>query len=813
MSTLYLLNYNNYYNRIVKREPMLSGYQTYLSRWLDETTDVNGNSSVVQNVNFIDGDFVDTQQVVNWLGDIPDYVLVVEGSQGIASRWFVVNAEKTRGGQLLLTLHRDLVADYLDNLLSDQTAIFVEKAILPPSNDLIFNSEDMSFNRIKTRETLLKDDTQCPWIVLYVARKNGEGAVTTFDSSFSMDAPYLVPTEDEYQDLRQYSNSAAGIYDTPFSTIITLNEALNGKTERSIITLNSQYTTPTQSYTSLGVTTGAALESNALSIVKPLSQNMLTAAEGLATAYISNIKPDIWQLIRQYKDKIIRHTPTGETTPHYYRVATYDERIDIVPVRTYTGALEQSLSPLKSAYTNPNQVTFGNLASSSITVYYQAAHIGVKLIEVPAPTDGNKYTINISDNRYHLHDAPYDMLCMPLSDSLLIRNSQTTPFQIIQSNAALNLNLANQLIADYSGAGLLYDAQILPYCPILTRQISTDSAGNIVYDINDVNSDAYSVLKAPDGILAVGYVLHATHSSFATTVDLEAPIVVTDYKVDNECDMYRLNAPNYSSSFEFSAAMNDGVSTINVKCTYKPFNPYIKLYPDFKRLYGNDYNDARGLICGGDFSLPLLTDQWKTYELSNKNYQAAFDRQIQNIEVNNSVQKEREIWSVASGVLSAGVQGATSGGLAAGPVGAMIGGVFGAGASIAGGIRDIQLNDKLRQETIDYAKDQFGYQLGNIKALPQTLTHTSAYNIDNKYFPFLEFYTCTQQEKTALRLKIAYNGMTVMQIGTLKYYVDNYDGAVGTMYFKGKLIRLHNFTGDYHILNAIAEEIYKGVFI
>lgn len=818
MSTLYLLKYNNYYNRIVKKSTSLSDYQSYLVKYAGLNIDPNGARNVIQNVNFVDGDFVDTQQVVNWAGDIPDYILVVN-DQFIVSRWFVVNAEKTRGGQLTLALHRDLVADFYDNLMDEQTAIFVEKAILPSSNNLIFNSEDMSFNRIKTRETLLKDDTQCPWIVLYGSRTNGEGSPTTFTATAKTQYPFIEITEEEYNTLYAHAERPnepiKEIYNSPFKTQINLLEALNGNAAATAIVLNSENAAPVQTQISFAMTSGASLKTDALNIVAGIYSQMLASATNLAEAYVNGIMPEFYAAIVKNQGKFLKYTPPGGTTSKYYQIKIfYQGDLDIV-VQNYTGAMETNLAPLKYAFTNPNEVVFGTtILNSNIQVEYTALYLRYRLEEVSAPTtqgDGDK--LYISSARYHLIDAPYDMFCLPLSDSLFIKNSKRAGFTQVKSNLFLNLSLANQLIADYSGVGQIYDAQILPYCPIKGHLITEDEDGNLIYDINDDSVNSYSTIEASGTMTPIGYVLHATQSSFAINIALEEPIVVTDYKIENECDMYRLTAPNYSSSFEFSAAKNGGISTLNVKCTYKPFNPYIKVYPDFKRLYGNDYNDARGLICGGDFSLPTLTDQWKTYELSHKNYQAAFDRQIQNLEINNSVQKEREAWNVAGGVISAGVQGATSGGLVAGPLGAIVAGGFGAGASLVGGIRDIQLNDRLRQETIEYSRDQFGYQLGNIKALPQTLTQTSAYNIDNKYFPFIEYYTCTAEEKEALRRKIQYNGMTVMQIGTMAYYVNNYTGASGTMYFKGKLIRLNNFTGDYHILNAIAEEIYKGVFI
>ena len=205
----------------------------------------------------------------------------------------------------------------------------------------------------------------------------------------------------------------------------------------------------------------------------------------------------------------------------------------------------------------------------------------------------------------------------------------------------------------------------------------------------------------------------------------------------------------------------------------------------------------------------MTTSAWETYQLNNKNYQNSFDRQVQNLEVNNAVQREREIWNMASGVVGSTASNATSGAMIGGPAGALIGGAVGAGSSIFGGLRDLQLNDTLRHEAIDYTKDQFGYQLGNIKALPMSLSKVSAFNVDNKYFPFLEYYTCSEIEKEALKEKLKYNGMTLMKIDKLI----NYQITGEPTYMKGQLIRLETIQEDFHVINGIAEELNKGVFI
>lgn len=818
MTNLHLLNYNNYYNRIVKKESSLSDYQGYQVKYNGQATDPYGNTAIIVDVNFIPGNFVDAVQTVNWRGDIPNYVLVVD-DEVITSRWYVVGSRRTREGQLMLLLHRDLVVDFYPNLMSDRTSIFVEKATIPSSNDLIFNSEDMTFNQIKTKEILLKDDTKCPWIILYGARNNGGGQETTFESTFKTQYPSIEITEQQFNDLSTWATTTSmnqkSIYNLT-RTSIYVREAKNGQEEATLIYASTQ-NAPAQTTTTYALATGATLRSNALSIVDHYYDSILAQLEELAPAYVNRsdrqLNRDFYNAIILNQNRVLKYTAPGETQAKYYQIKIVYQGSD-VPLfpNNYSGAILTTLNPLKQAFTYDGQVKFGN-NGENIAVQYNALLLQYNLVEIPEPiTQGDGDRVVITANRYHLLDAPYDMFCIPLSDDLFIKNSKIQDFVQTKSNLFLNLALANQLVADYAGVGQIYDAQILPYCPISDHLMSTDDAGNLIYDINDDSPNSYSLIQASDDAQTIGYVLHASRSSFAFNIDLEEPVVIVDYKLESECDLYRLNSPNYAGVFEFNAAKNGGITTFNVKCTYKPFNPYIKLYPDFGRLYGNDFNDARGLICNGDFSLPTLTDQWKTFELSNKNYQASFDRQIQNLELNNAVQRSRQKFEIAAGTVSAGVNGASTGAMAGGPMGAVAGGVIGSSTSLFGGILDYRYDEILRQEAIDYAQDQFGYQLGNIQALPQTLSRTSAYNIDNKYFPFLEYYTCSDVEKEALQNKIKFNGMTVMAIGTMKYYKENYTGA-DPMYFKGKLIRLEGFTGDFHILNAIAAEIYKGVFI
>ena len=287
-----------------------------------------------------------------------------------------------------------------------------------------------------------------------------------------------------------------------------------------------------------------------------------------------------------------------------------------------------------------------------------------------------------------------------------------------------------------------------------------------------------------------------------------------DIKVKNECDFERIVSPNFNGMFEFKKCrLTDGIHYINIDCTYKPFIPYIKLNPDFSGLYGQDWNDSTGLICGGDFSIPMMNDAFVNYELQNKNFQNIFNRQIENLDINQQIAKEQQQFQGIFGAITGGVGGAVGGALAgakAGPygaiAGAVAGGVGGTAAGIIGYNKDKDWLERAQGETRQYSIDQFNYQLGNIKAIPQSMTKSSPLSFNNKVWPILEFFSCTDREKEVLKNKLKYDGMTIMAVGTIADYL-----ATGG-YVKGKLIRLPELIDDFHVADAIYQEVDKGFY-
>ena len=788
MSTIYLLKYNNYYNRIVKKEDTLGAYLTQ-----DCLLDT------FENVNFVPADGVDTTLVVKHEGPNPDYLIVADGND-IESRWFVVESDIIRGGQYRLTLHRDVIVDSYDLVVN--APCFIEKATLSNDDPFIFNGENMTFNQIKQSETLLKDETQSAWVVGYIPKDAfPDGATVTGDAILDDSADITVAGIENWE-YYQYQN-------TDFNALIT-DYTTTGEVR---IKVSSSSATAPLKDVPFGVTKGgiAYLDtitpgagSPGYSVTVPYNQNDTIYA---AEKAIKNGCPQQWNtgvvkasILLKLKEYIGAHgvieisdfTSLNNKIIYDSNTQLYSRVILSKEIKNQTVRINSSTIPNLYTYldekvtkeVSADGMTFTIEGAANVNTYktefsYEAYRITLE--QIPQQVTA---TISKPAARYHLEDQPYDMFAIPYSDDLEIYKNGT---KLFNANKSIAVNIATQITAA-TGSANVYDVQLLPYCPVRYCILADGT-----FDVKTAKVD-YVQDKNKNNI---GIILWATTSSF--TVNINKEITSTNPKIENMTDRWRLCSPNFNGQFEFSVAMNGGVDYFNVDCTYKPFNPYIHVNPNFKKMYGQDFNDARGLICAGDFSLPQVTNAWADYQLNNKNYENIFNREIQNLQVQQKAQRIGDIVSTFGGIA-----GGAAGGALAGVGGAIAGGLI----SAAGGAADIAINEKLRAEAMDYKRDMFGMQMGNIQALPSNITKTTAFTYNNTIFPILEHYTCTDEEKTALTNKLKYNGMTVGRIGKISDYLAN----ANDQYIKGRIIRIEGVSDDFHYYKAISDEIYKGAF-
>ena len=784
--TLILLNYNNYYNRIIKRHSTLAEYIK------DGAKQVAAMPSVAFNPN----DGVTTTQITNIPFDIvPDYALLLDDDNEIISRWYILEADRTRAGQYKIDLLRDLIADSYEEIIT--APMFVEKAMLTRNDPRIFNNEAMTFNQIKTSETLLKDATNVPWIVGYIARNTANTEISVPEETALVD--YELSSLDAYQYYQYtYENPYKMSYYDFTAKMYIRSTGINppllqvgwdawGYPKMPVLEVSDEefQFQPSGTYCSRTPKSGYRI-ANVFNIpINVLNQVLdhTSNQDWITPSYSMSNLPFSPLDLSGEEGKIIK-VGSDYYRIKYHQVITDRELVTVDNNISY-GLMFQEVADkcdkLKDDdYINP---------VGAIEYTCNASYFTYELINL------STFSVLVNSNRNKLSDAPYDAFAIPYGNVKLKGLSET-----VTVNPYVSMRVAQSICTTLEKQ--LYDLQILPFCPI-----SSDNGVNMTGKVE--HRDYEWVKNQSENKGSILFWLNTSSFSVNIPISINVPENAIEFKIANECDKYRIVSPTYSGEFEFSATKNNGVSNFSAYCTYKPYNPFIKIVPNFKNLYGQEYLDGRGCICQGDFSLPQIIDAWVQYQISNKNFLNAFNRQVENMEVNNSIQRELEKWQVASGAITGAASGAVAGGIAGGPWAAVAGGVVGGTASLIGGIKDIQFAEKLRSEALDYTKDQFGYQLGNIKALPYSLANIGAQTIISKYFPMLEFYTCTTVEKNALRDKIKFNGMTVGTIGTIQ----DFQQTTQKTYIKGKLIRLENLNEEYHYVTAIANELNKGVFI
>lgn len=842
---------------MVKRELDISSYMNYR---VTSTLMVNPISC-----NFNPNDGVYTNQIINWDGDIPDYIVTSETGNDINSRWFVIEAERKRGQQYELTLYRDTIVDYYPNILT--STLFVEKGMVQSNKSpLLFNAENMSFNQIKKKSDFLYDKSKCPWLVGYIAKNypkttgdnpdNPEindigkqasvdiinnpntikvNGIQNWEGYKYANGTYILNKIDSSR-IGFYFNAIVkapkhGLFDIPYDVWYELG----------ISYFNDRYSIPVEGISS-------SILDNLISSNIPEDQftGQVIGNDGPyseAQLYMKEAKSfnngiiDI-EFANYIKDRFnidinlpYDHDLFKNDKFYIYDTVTkktYIATKNIIPISKRmpkhkfahtinTEGLDNPSTIKNSGFTTDFAIQLQNALPRKIPTRISSGYdVTIKPISneidknnnVLISSDGTlvsytltevfntTYKIVIPKDRVHLNDQPYDMFCMPYSDDLQYeyegRRFNASKDLALKTISAISSNFTQQSI---------YDIQILPYCPV---QNIIDTDGDQV--IINVAYSSYTPITTSDGTQHAGYIFWCDNSKFNFSIPYEIPDEQDPVrkKVKSMTEFCRIVSPAQGLEYTFDPMKNNGLSQINVQCTYKPFSPNIRICPEWNigGLYENinQQNSQDGLIILEDCSLTQVTDRWAEYELNNKNYKNILNRQVQSMEFNRDVNLGLGIANTVSGIAN------TVAGAMAGPIG--IGTAVGGVTSTIGNIINTGAKYALANEAIDLTKDNFNYQLGNIKALPLSLSKVSSFAVNNSLVPLIEFWSTTNTERNIAYDKIKYQGMTISAIGNINQF--RIKGKES--YIKGQLIRLEGLDDDFHLVNTIAKELHQGLY-
>lgn len=803
---LVFLKFNNYYNRRIKRYKTISEYQDAYE-WYSDT--------VTRNIDYNDG--INISIVVNNTTSLNsmgyNYIIALESDSGeINSRWFILEEKQTRQGQWVMQLRRDLVSDFWDSFM--QSTTYVEKGRLTEDiiainnmNPLAFNQESFTANQIKKKETLIKDEPGCKWLVGYV-NKNSWTTDTSIEAVKNLafvPSATITNTSDLALDRDEYLHYAIDLtaqFDYKVTDInypdatplykrrLNLSKddsyfnELRTEPQGNIITPTIRNTYPT--LLNFGYNTMLDYAKNGFDVTKRITQST-------------------WEQILNLNGKIIRVTSEDK----YYKVVV--DRISGSSNRYYVNPGTQPIwyNALKNYALNNGFTILEDSPENFRVDIYWSEGIKATLTEV---SQGD-YKINIAATRNRTLGEAFDAFAIPYieGDPVYIHLENLFLGKVSDTSAAISIA---QEMLDISSEAL--DLQLLPYCPLPDSMLSYyqaegDSKPYPIITVNqaDVPYQAAQITNVnEDKVYNVLFWLDSTQfSRIIPYTDTNDYSNLEEVKCRNQLDTWRINSGDYSSSFEFNMARNGGVSYFEIDCAYKPYQPYIHVAPNFGGLYGRDYNDTRGLICSNtNYSLPRLTDAWETYERNNLNYMNSFNRQIQKMDTDRKYQRIGEIGSLAGGAGTGAASGAMIGTMIAPGIGTAIGAAAGGVMSAGAGAVDMYINEQLYKENKKYSIDQFNMSLENIRALPNTLAAVGALNPNNKVFPILEHYSCSDLEKEAFLNKLRWNGMSINVIGNPVDYID----TTRDCYFKGQIINI-DIDGPAHEAGELAVEIAKGV--
>lgn len=840
-----------------------------LGSLIRESTIQGKTPSVLQKVNFSHGNEVTTEFIFNADAEQDSYsynyaIELNPDDENILSLWYVIGIQRTTlatACQYRLTLRRDVVTEYFDKYKNRK--FYVEKGWLNAMDSpLLFQPEGISTDKVKKAEYPISDETRCQWIVGYLppdfksteisieqTEDKSPSAVMSFKSK---DAFYsYVGAVNTQESQLAFNSCQIGVqYKVALPSWAPDNGVMvkDGDSYFSMMYPSPKGGFTSFSYPFLGVSDQRELQEK--------ERDLASQYLGLLDVTAS----EVWSFLRENADNI----PNGylsangylnlkalngqiiyiEDEKKNYKVgyssSSFENRKTVYYAKTTSDLFAEVQNVVKAVSTSDGN----KMGENSVVLAYSADSVKITLTDSPY----NSMTLNLpsATSVPTAKNGPYKIFCMPFFDGNVNVGDDVNPLslKIMSITKEMASRIASAISVQLSEA--LYDIQILPYCPareVITSLVyikpnsnertvyecfalgkgiltfAKDGQGNNVFPIVWTGNDSGTFYRNVGKSRYLGYSLSTSPASFVYKTDDSLDIQELgfaggiDSKVKDITQLWRLVSPNFQGqAFEFSPQRNNGVSSFRVDFTYKPYAPFIIVRPKFSGLYGNDFGDDRGLVCGGDFSMPSSKSEWANYQLRNLNYENIFNRQYTSMDLALSQERLSGILSSIGGVGQGIAKGAQTGAVG-GPIGAIVGGVVGGGLAVGGGIADYQLSEQLRKDRLGSAKDLFRMNLENIQARPQSLARGGYQITINREFPFLEFYEAPDDEISAIYDNIIYGGMSIgMDMSVKSAIAAKGNSPLSYTWIRGRFDSVASGLSN-EVETALSEEFDLGIYM
>lgn len=447
-----------------------------------------------------------------------------------------------------------------------------------------------------------------------------------------------------------------------------------------------------------------------------------------------------------------------------------------------------------------------------------------KVIRVPNPSDPTKFDFyKIASERQVIEHNEF------------LQNSQTTSLtQLLRANSRLNsYNLSNkgsghfyfqstEVLTTYTlnflgtatsfnytfkadvrklpkssvrCVNIVPDADASPQLimqTLMLSQTNPDVATSDIGRIIDIQYLPFSVATSKNSNFLIGQDIQLTASFVENDDFIYNTVLPNRTNINKETDSIVIVSPSRKSQFKFSPYNTDGRMIFDTKITIRPSQSIIYVRPTTQGLLLQDWDDKECLIIQEDFSLTQVGSAWTEYVYNNRNFQNAFNLQMETKEFERSwerrieqEQAKSDTWTARN--ISAQKASTYTGNI---PVISNIASAFGTAFQDTTYMQMAQLdreyNEALYQKSMEVARTQFSYQIENIKSqplIPNTITVIDIKMLDGIY---LEFYSTNFTEKQSIENYYKYNGNRIENYG-------NFDAYWGS-FVRGRIIISYTYT-------------------
>lgn len=714
--------------------------------------------------------------------EVPTYIQDLESGK----RWYVSGITQNRTGKFQISLIRDIISESPELWKNEEA--YIEAGFATDYNK--YKRWNLPYTNTKVREERLNVNGKSSFFVFYVNEQevSNSGAIseknlvvnqttvpgyTNYD--FRVDnlneingyeyvnsGTFAIVENDANISLYIYNTTAGGVYNYTYNL-------KNGTLKRA-----PGPARPDQLFNS-GIriyTNDIGIENNTNNCVNNLRmamENFIESQHNLGSSITNSAVSNL----ANYVDKVIYNT----TNQKFYTI-----KLNETSGRVET-SFGSNATTLTSALRSINWPTSGGIGSRDIKNFTIRNNYFHDL------TTYTQYTYTLQE----LGTATSFNFTLR-ADVPKLPKSAVRCVNIVSSGSILDSDLARMLMAAQTNGTLGIDSDGLS---------DTANVGRII----DIQFLPFSVAKEANDSIKINEVSQI--AQFLEIDDFQYSTDLVDLNtINKETDTIKVVSPSRASQYLFRPYDNNGNMKFNTKITIKPYNSVIYVRPSTQGLLLTDWDDKDCLIIAEDFSLTNVTSQWTEYVYNNRNFQNAFERNIQGREFERTwerriedAQKKSDEWNARN--ISAQKAQTYTGNL---PIISGIAGAIGTAWQDENYMRVAQLdreyNEALYKESVNIAREQFSYQLDNIKSQPQIPSKVTT--IDCKFLDgiYLEYYSTNETELDAISNYYKYNGNRIDSYGT---FADYYGWFV-----RGKIIISNNYTQPE--LDELNRRLGLGIF-